>query len=246
MALALLRIEQRSPTRFRLRFDGALASGAFGPSSLAGYTAAESYDGSAVAARTWAMSGAIAIISDPAAVELVLSLSVSDGAWFWVIFNAAVPAISGPPFAGALSPTIRTAEKVPAPSPEVPTSELDAIIWGEDFIFRDGRWVESSSGDMLVETGMGVAVHALERRQISEGLLWDPSYGLRPRRFVDAPTVNAPAIAGEAQAQAVADDRVVAALSVVGESRVPDEVLIETRATFFSGQTKTVSTSLRK
>lgn len=247
MALQLLAVQQRSSTRIRLKFDGAVAGSAFGPAALVGYTAAESYEGSAVAARTWAVTGSIAIASDAAAIELVLANPVGDGSWFWIVFNSPVPAAVGAPFAGPVSPTIRSLENAPRPSPEVPASGLDAILWGEDFV-HDGRdWVETAEGDLLVSTGIENARQAVARRLLSEGLQWDAAYGLRPRRFVDAPSVTAKTILGEAQTQAVADDRVVAAASRVAapDPQHPEEVAIETSLTFFSGQSQPVTTSLR-
>ena len=53
MALALLALQQRSPTRMRLLFDGPVGSGGFGVAALTIYSASESYDGSNDPARVW-------------------------------------------------------------------------------------------------------------------------------------------------------------------------------------------------
>jgi hypothetical protein len=246
MALVLLSVVQRSPTRIRLQFDGAVGAGAFGPAALANYSAAESYNGTTTADRVWAVSGAILVASDATALELALSLPVSDGAWFWVQFNASVPAAAGPPFAGAVSQLIRTAEPLLDPSPEVAATDLDAFLWGEDFVFVQGDWAEGPEGDMLTGSGPQNAIDAAARRLLSEGLLWDDSYGLKPSRYIDAPAVVAGSIAGEAQAQIVQDDRVVAAQSSVGnvDPQHPDEVFINTTLTFFTGQSRALTTPL--
>lgn len=242
MALGLLSVFERSPTRIRLIFDGALASGAFVATS---YLAAESLDGSMTPTRTWSVTGAIAIASNSAAIELVLSSPMTEGSWAWVSFLTLVPAVSGGPFVGATSPQIRSSEPLPPPSPEVSQTDFDAVLWGEDLFFDGGDWRESPEGDLAVISGPANAEGAIVRRMLSEGLTWDQSYGLRPRRYIDAPAVTARAILGEAQAQAVADDRIAQAASTLGpvDPTVPDAITIETALTFFTGNTSTVSAS---
>lgn len=211
MTIALTSLLIKHERRVQLLFSTSLGAAAFTSTS---YYSATNLDGSGASPTIVAV---FMVAHSPHAVELALGCDLVPGGRYEFAANG-VPALdAGEGVTPTPSTTIGTFGNptVAATKQKAGTSELEALLYGVDLLFANGDFVEAPSGDLDTISGAANLTGALYRRLFSDGLAWDPAYGLRSREYVDGPAGLLTSIRGRAEAQMRADDRVSAASAQV-------------------------------
>jgi hypothetical protein len=86
-----------------------------------------------------------------------------------------------------------------------------AVLFGTDLVWTGSDFLQNASGDLSIVVGTTNVLAALGRRVLSDGLPYDPSYGAKPRSYVDAPTSTMGNLRATVLGQLTADPRVVSA-----------------------------------
>lgn len=201
MALIYQAHERRSPYRVRLRFDQALAAGAF----VTTFYSLASED-SLGADPTVLAAMAVPVSTDQ--VELALDVPLAPGAAYTITILAGVPAAVGDPLAGDATDRLVAPTPRPRVSEEISAGDVQALIYGEDLRHNGDDLVESADGDLAGQLGVENAVEALQRAAAGNGLPWDESWGAHLREKVDAPSPTVGTARGSLVATLLADDRV--------------------------------------
>lgn len=223
MTIALITAIVKHERRLRLIFTNTLASGAF--TSLAWYTIT-SADGSTGDPPVVA---AYAITNSPNEVELHLGADIVQGA-LYAASAVGVPASDAsatpdPSTAAFRVATERTDADIGATQQ---VSGLERRLYGVDLVHDGLDFVEQADGDLATTAGRQVVKADLRRALESNGLPWDPSYGLHAREHVDAPSPTLARIPALAVEQLRRDDRVESVTAeVVIES--PERSFVRTR-----------------
>lgn len=211
MTLELHSIQVRSTRRLRLKYTNALAAGAY----ASRWFTVQCLDGSTSDPQVVA---ALLVPDATDELELALGIDLSQGGEYQLTSAANIPGLDG-----SLTALDVTAFRPPlarqAPSPSVSSSDVQAVLYGED-VAHDGRdMVETPDGDLAVATGPENAMTAVTRRLLADGLPYNADYGPHLRRFVDAPAPSIRAARGSVERQARLDDRVKTASVTV----LPDD-----------------------
>lgn len=193
----LITARLQSETRIRLFFESALGVAAFSPS----WFSVTSDDG---ASPELSVVAALAVPGSAGAVELVVSEELVPSSLYTIDIADGLPPLSGDPLE-AMETQIRT----PGP-PAAKTSRGTLLpdIFGEDLEWRNGDWALSASGDLARIGGEANLKQAMNRRLTSEGLGWDPSYGLKARQHLDQPELGLAFLHGRVAEQLYLDDRI--------------------------------------
>lgn len=195
--------------RIRVTFTAALAIGAF--TSIA-YYSVTSLSGQAVSPSVVA---AYVVANSSHVVELVLGADLVQGQAYR-ISAVGVPAQDA---TTTLDPSTQDATYGTAPRTvgrvKAGVSELDEVLYSRDLVFTEGDFIETVDGDLATIAGEPNLFQALERRLESNGLPWDPTYGLRAYDHVDGTGTGLLPLRGRAEAQMKADDRVSSAVARV-------------------------------
>lgn len=198
--MPLTNLVYRSPTRIRLLFSAALGSGAFTPAKYV----VTNQDAKGVDP---AVSAALVVGDTPEAVELVLHNDLVSDALYQVA-ALSIPYASGPPDPPEQDFAFRTpGAPSAAPSPTVAVDDVLALIYGADIVWSGQDFVETSEGDLARLSGPENARLAGERRITSDGLKWDPTYGAKPRQYVDGTPGAVGDLRGAIERQLLLDDR---------------------------------------
>lgn len=232
----------RSPRRVRFVFTNTLAIGAF--TSLSTYSIA-SVDGSGTVPS---FVFPFMVAGCPNVIELALSDDLTEGVLYR--FGAAgtpcTDETTVPPGPGV------TARIGPRPQPPRTTNEstaddLLAEIYGEDLVWDGRDLVEAATGDLAVQGGIENVIHSQTRRLTSDGLLWRPSYGAKPRQYVDGPYKSVGAFRGACVQQALQDDRVKQAVArlVPPTTQQPNACAIEVDELLVGGLTATAQAPVK-
>lgn len=200
MATAINTLVLRGPRRVRLLFTGALAAGAFTSTSY--YAAANSSNS---LAPPLFVEAVFAIANTPNGVEVSLSQDFVPGDLYTFTVTA-VPTVDGSNPSGSVQVTVPQPLQS-ATNTEPATSDIDLVLYGEDLYFNGADIVEDSTGDLATLSGSDNWVTAIQRRMMSYGIKWDPSYGPKSYEYVDAPQPYQLPFAGALVAQAKADNR---------------------------------------
>ncbi len=200
----------RGHRRVRISFTAALGAGAFASTSL--YTVTNT-DGRGF--NPIAVSGVFAVASDPNSVELAVSCDWTDGAAYALGF-VAVPAAVGPAFTGTLN-AFTPGQVQQLPNAEPAASDADVVLFFRDLAHDGTDYLEDAAGDLRTTTGQSNWQNALVRRELSQGLSWDPSYSPQADQYVDAPAFLQKPLAGRIVSQALADPRTRSATVAVVE-----------------------------
>lgn len=229
MAINLLSVVARHERRLRLVFDNAPAAAAF--TSTTFYTVT-STDNRGVSPT---ISGALAIASNPNAVDLALGADLVSGAQYLIAVTA-MPAIDTSTCTG--STPLRFGDAPTRTNQEIPVDDGDSLLYGTDLVFDATDFVETVDGDLDVISGLGNAQQAVRNRLFGEGLPWDPSWGAYPRQYVDGTPGSAPNLKGALIRQAYADDRVSAATAELSfDPNDPAVVYFDVLVTLIGGET---------
>ncbi len=106
------------------------------------------------------------------------------------------------------------------------------MLYGRDAVWLGTDYAEDADGDLDELVGPEVPRQALVKRFLSDGLPWDPDYGLHPSDHVDGTATAAAEVAARAVQQARQDDRIErATASIVDADDGSDEVTVEVRPT---------------
>lgn len=240
MTIAFTAIGVRSERRLRLVFSEAVGAAAF---TTLGYYSIVCSDGTGADPAPVA---AFVVPSNPAVVELALDLDLAPGAPY-TVSAVGVPAAGG---GGGVTPggsqlPFRQGEKRQPKAARVASDVLLAELYGEDLVW-DGQDVsEAQNGDLETVSGKENVSAALERRLMSDGLPWDQQYGAKPRKFVDGSPLLVGDLRGDLISQALEDDRVTRASSVVLPLSEPEYVWIETTVYLLGGEIAVVKTGVQ-
>lgn len=207
MALHHVSAVFRNQSRIRLFFDSELA----GPSFNAALYAVETpgHESPAIAVRA-----ALAVIGSANAVELVLDQELLSDVVYRATLSASVEGSNG-----TLGVETVVDIKTPGQAESArPSRSVVPDVYGEDIRWI-GDWLETADGDLAIQSGLQNLKDAVINRALSEGIVWSRAYGLRARRYVDAPPAL-PTLAIEAGRQALLDDRLTAARGVASADTV--------------------------
>lgn len=200
MSIAFSAVEIRHERRIRLVFTNSLASGAF----VTGFYVVSNLDGLGTSPN---VNGALVVSGAAANVELALSADLVAGALYQVS-AIGVPAIDSSVTPGGSILQFRVPLPTSLLNVEPKVDDGDRLLYGQDIVWNGIDFLETSNGDLYVVSGVNNARLAVERRLLSEGLLWDPSYGAKPRQYVDAVASTVGNLKATLEQQAQADDRV--------------------------------------
>lgn len=221
MAIAFTAIELRGSRRVRLAFTNTLAAGAF----VAALYSVVSADG---AGPDPGVVAAFVVAGSANVVELALGDDLVDGGLYTVTAGG-VPATDGSSTPNGSALQCRPGERKRPPIASALDDDPLAELFGVDLVW-DGDLALDATGDLATVTGPQNAEAAVLRRQLSNGLPWDPEYGAHPRKYVDGSRLMLPQLRGAMVEQAVADDRVARATATVlpPDEAHPEEGWIET------------------
>lgn len=227
MALGFVNLLVRSPRRVRLLWDAALGGGAFSPS----WFTFETLDGAGTNPNVVA---ALAVPSYPDQCELVLDNDLAIGGLYRLTIGAGVPPASGgtaPGYTRDFRPEGRPAD----PSPTLRLDDVIAELFQTDLLHDGKDFVEEANGDLAGVTGPENAKRAFARRLVSNGLAWRSDYGVKARRFVDAPEPTLPELRGRVAEQARRDDRIVRAAASIPGTQDAGQPIVNVDLEFIGG-----------
>lgn len=229
MTIALINVAIRHSRRIRLVFSTSLAAGAF--SALSHYSVTNQ-DGRGASPNVVA---AFVLPGSPAAVELALDADLVAGAIYQVEADG-VPALDSSVTPTPSVETINIAQPNAQPNVEIHADDIDALVFGVDLVHDGVDYVEGSDGDLATIAGEPNVVAAILRREVSDGLPWDPSYGAKPRQYVDGAFGALTQLRGALVRQAVADDRVKQCdVTLTQDPNDPSQAFFEVTPTLITG-----------
>lgn len=212
MTIGIVSAFAHQPSRLRLVFNTQPSVGGFDPVWFTVTTVDSLGPDSPVLA-------ALGVAGLPDQVELVLKYALAAGARYHINVATGFPTADGNTLSDLGFDFLTSKLAQPAAITETPSDSLYARLFGSDIQWNGDDWVEDATGDLQAIAGVTNVTTALERRMLSEGLLWDSAYGVKPRRYVDAPVSRAAQLASDCTQQALADDRVQQATSSVEPSQ---------------------------
>lgn len=222
MAIALVAAQVVHARKVRLVFSESVHASAY---TTLSYYAALSIN--ALGASP-AIVAAFATIASPNVVELQLSLDLAPGGTYE--FTAV-----GVPNVGSTSTTpggstVALAfgeQPVHAIAPKAAISFADEWLYNLDIVYSDVDFVEDAAGDLAEAAGPPLVRRDLENRALSDGLPWEPSYGLHSRSYIDGTPGALLTLRGAAISQMLEDDRVVSCDATLGEETDTGEGYLE-------------------
>lgn len=230
MSIALNAAVIKHERRIRVLFTNTLASSAFTSTS---YYTVTSLDG---ATSSPAVVRAFAVASSPHVVELQLADDLVQGAAY-TISAVGVPAtdLSTTPNPSETGVRMgREPQAGTAATARGPITVLEELLFGRDARWTGSDFAEAPSGDLDEISGLELMETDLTRRGLSNGLPWDPAFGLHAREFVNGSPTGMRTLRGRAIAQLLQDDRVASADAEVDLSN-PEEPILEMRPTLIGG-----------
>jgi hypothetical protein len=235
MAIALARVFPRTPTRIRCFFTDTVTAAPSGAFTVGSLGPVDFIDPPVVEA----------LIVQGSQVELTVSHELAAGGNYELHLTGG-QVHGGTPTAPGATIAFTVSSPPLAPSGQLSIALLTSNLFGEDISWNGTDWVETQDGDLAITTGPENARQAIIRREFSEGLLWDPSYGLKPNEFVDGPAGELPTLAARAETQALSDDRMkTASAKLLGASPTdPEDQVISVDLTLVDGSTVNVQTTV--
>ena len=205
----------RGNRRVRVTWTGPLGAGAFTTPTPYAVT---SVDGAGFNPIT--VGAVFAVATDPNSVELAVNADWAAGGVYQVGF-AAVPCADLTNYTGTLAAQVPF-QPGAAPNQEPAATGIDALLFGRDLAHDGNDLVEYATGDLLTVTGPANWQSAIVRRELSQGLTWDPAYSPQAAEYVDAPAFYQKPLAGRVVAQALADRRTkTASVAVIEDPNNP-------------------------
>lgn len=230
MTIGFVAVTIHSRRRLRLAFSERLAAVAFSDLSTYTVTCEDGRGADPAVVAAFVVSGNLAM------VELGLGLDLVDGARYSVA-AIGVPAYGGGTTASDSVLVFRPGEKQQAPAAQSPSDDILADLYGVDLYFDGDDLVEDASGDLGVVSGLANVQGAIERAARCDGLLWAPTWGAHPRRFVDGSSLLVSSLVGDLTRQALRDDRVksASAQAMPGDETHPEDTYIELSVRLIEG-----------
>ena len=221
-----------SPTRVRVLFDSPIEAGAV-DTSLYVVTSVDSLGADPVISYAFTVEGT------PNGVELVLADPLADGGQYEIAWSA-VPLADG---IVAGSELFRTGQATDRREDAPLVEPIEPLLYGNDLAWR-GDFLTGPDGDLATTTGVPLVGEAARRRQVSQGLAWNPAYSPHLRQYVDAPEGAAVSVRTAVLSDLLRDDRIARAtvsLPNVVDGNAVFEATIWPRANPESPQTFNVS-----
>lgn len=200
MAISFTSVIPKHSRRLRLVFSNTLSASAFTSTSYYSITALDDY------ATDVTIREALVVAESSNIVELALAQPLLPNGYYRVTANG-VPAIDASVTPTPSTEDFRFGETQEQTNVEPLNNDLDVLLYGWDLLFSGGDFVESADGDLATVSGQANAKAALSRRLLSEGLLWDPTYGAKPREYVDSVNLNGTTLKGILERQVMLDNR---------------------------------------
>jgi hypothetical protein len=219
-AIHLQNVYIKHERRLRLIFDVPLAAGAFTNTALYTVTNLDGKGTSPTVVAVFAITGGLQQI------EVSLGADLVDGAQYQVAAVGVPGTNGGTTKASSVLPFTVSANLANTPNQEVTFVDLGLLLYGRDLLWNGQDLQEDASGDLSTIQGTQNVQQAIWRRELSEGLMWDTSYGARPRQYIDGSSLETLTLQGAINRQALADPRVKS----VNTQILPDTT--ETRVVF--------------
>lgn len=227
MTIALSAVEIKHERRLRLIFSQALAAGAF-VTSLYVIT---SLDDAGAAPE---VSEAFLVTSNPAVVELALDSDLQRGGLYEITAEG-VPAVDLTVTADGTSSQFRYGISAPREDVEPAKRDRDRLLYGVDLLWNGVDYQETSNGDLERVGGTANVTKALYRNVESNGLPWDPTWGVGVREFVDSPSAASGSLKGQMSRQLLRDPR-VRSVKVTVEFDDEDRTFLHAVPTLITGE----------
>jgi hypothetical protein len=206
MSIALNAVYVRHERRIRLVFSNTLAAGAF--TNLTYYTVTN-LDGSSVSPT---INAAFAITGDVCTVELALGTTDLVGGGQYTVSAVGVPCTdSSVTPSGSVLTFNMTTDFTQIQNQEVKPLDMALVLYGRDLLWNGSDLQEDATGDLATIAGNPNVQQAIRRREVSDGLEWDQTYGAKPRGYVDGSSLEATNLQGSLIQQAIQDPRVKSA-----------------------------------
>ncbi len=200
MTIALVSAQIRHERRARLFFSNTVAAISFTSTSY--YLV----DCTNNAGPSPLVSAVFAVASTPNAVELQLSSDLAPGGVYKFSADGVV-ADDHSTVPGGSEAYAAFGEQVTRPN-KGPVTELEALLYGLDIRFEGGEFIENAAGDLETISGPPLVRRDLWNRLLSDGLPWDPDYGVKSREWIDGSPGALFALRGRTSDQMTEDDRV--------------------------------------
>ena len=236
MTVELQSIEVRGPRRVRLRYTNTLGAGAFVTSWFSIVSVDEVTADPLVVA-------VMLVPGFPEQIELQLSLDLAPGGSYELTSAAGIPAGDASTTALDVS-NFRPATPRQAPSISVSSADVRTLLYGEDLVHDGQDMVETHDGDLATISGEANALNAVVRRALADGLPYNPGYGPKLRRFVDAPSPSIRAGRGDLERNARLDDRVKRITAELAPDDNTGDVTINVNVELIGGSKHSLSRSL--
>lgn len=219
--------------RIRLVFDAPLGAGAFGTSAavLAFYTL-QNQDGLGPSTPTVA---ALILPGNANAVELAFGGDLAGGA-LYVVSAIGVPAVDTTVTDASSSTPFRFGTSQVRVNQEVPQDDYAALLYGVDLIHSGTDYLESSDGDLASVSGIPCVESDLRRGALSNGLLWDPTWGGFLRYYVDGVVGALPGAKQGLSRFFLKDDRVKAAGVTLITTADPTQATFDCQVTLIGAE----------
>lgn len=202
-----------SPRRIRVLCTGPLAMGAFASTSFYGVTNPDGLGASPIT-----VVAVFLIASNPNAFEVAVDSDLTAGAQYTVAVTA-LPFADSSTLTSSITAATAATANAPLLNAEPGASDFDLRLYSRDLVLTDaGDLGEDPTGDLLTTTGRPNWFGAMQRRVMSLGLPWQPSYSAKAGDYVNAPSVFALPLSAEAISQCRADDRTDTAVCTI----IPD------------------------
>ncbi len=203
MTIVLLAVEIKHERRLRLVFSQPLGAGAFGTPGPAYYTVT-SLDSLGVSP---AVSSALMVVTSPDVVELALDEDLVRGG-LYEVEAVTVPALDASVTAAGSSEQFRYGLTAVTENVEPIKRDRERLLYGVDLLWNGADYQEAANGDLDTVGGTANVTKALYRNMESNGLPWDPTWGVGAREFVDSPSTVSGSLRGKMSSQLLRDPRV--------------------------------------
>jgi hypothetical protein len=203
MSISLNAVYVKHERRIRLVFSNALAPGAF---SSVSYYSLVCTDGSGVSPT---VNAAYSIVGDAQTVELSLGTADLVGGGQYTVSANGVPCVDATvtPTPSTLVFSVAT-DYTTIVNQEVNVLDMSLVLYGRDLLWNGQDLQQDSTGDLITIAGNPNVQQAIRRREMSDGLEWDQTYGAKPRQYVDGASQEAMTLQTALIQQALQDPRV--------------------------------------
>ncbi len=200
MTISLTAVDIRHERRVRLLFSTPLAVGAYVP-SLYTITSSDS------ASSPIGINAAMLVVGNPAVVELAFDADMAVGGQY-LITAVGVPAVDASVTPAGSELSLRYGVIAAKENVEPIQRDRDRLLYGVDLLWDGLDYRETPTGDLERVGGTANVTKALYRVVDTNGLPWDPTWGVGARNFVDSPSAPGGTLRGQMISQILRDPRI--------------------------------------